>query len=45
MIFFSKVYKNFFLFFILTEPLALYRNLRHKILVSHKNPGVLKRTS
>jgi len=42
---FSKVHKNFFLFFILIKPLAGYRNLCHKILVSHKNPGVLKRIS
>jgi hypothetical protein len=39
---FSKVNKNLFLFFILTNPLVDYRNLRNKILVSNKDPGVLK---
>jgi hypothetical protein len=39
---FSKIYKNFFFFFTLTNPLADYKNLHNKILVSDKNLGVLK---
>jgi len=41
-VFFESIKKFFFCFFILLKPLVNYRNLRHKILISHKNPGVLK---